>query len=73
MPIEPRVCEATITHQHRSIVSTNPTPIDHDLHIATERAADQLHNSRSFDRLSSADVARQETALPTDVAEPCNR
>ena len=68
MPIELRVRKATITRQHRSIVGTNSLLIDHDFHVATERAADQLDNARSLDCLFSPDVARQETVLPTNVA-----
>jgi hypothetical protein len=73
MPIELRVREATITRQHRSIVGTNSLQINHDLHVATERAADQLHNPRSLDRLFSPDVARQKPTLRRDVAEARNR
>jgi hypothetical protein len=68
MPSELRVREATIAHQHRSIVGTNSLLIDHDLHVATKRAADQLDNVRSLDCLFSPDVAGQETVLPTDAA-----
>ena len=59
VPVELRVRKSTIAGQHRTIVGANSLPIDFDLHFATERGADQLHNSRSLDRLFSPDVARQ--------------